>query len=85
MRETILSLLCEALPVGRRWSIRTCCRRTGVIAVKAGMTQEWDEWGQRVPLTVLWIDDCEVRVGVHTVLPQVIARQRGFHLDILEV
>jgi ribosomal protein L3 len=31
-----------------------------VLAVKAGMTQEWDEWGARVPLTVLWIDDCQV-------------------------
>lgn len=36
-------------------------RRTGVIAVKAGMTQEWDQNGVRVPLTVLWIDDCQVR------------------------
>jgi hypothetical protein len=35
-------------------------KRTGVIAIKAGMTQEWDEWGVRVPLTVLWIDACEV-------------------------
>ena len=35
-------------------------RRAGVVAVKAGMTQEWDSWGQRVPLTVLWIDECEV-------------------------
>ena len=36
-------------------------RRCGVLAVKAGMTHEWDQWGARVPLTVLWIDDCQVR------------------------
>ena len=35
--------------------------RSGVIAVKVGMTQDWDHWGVRVPLTVLWIDDCQVR------------------------
>jgi len=29
------------------------------------MTQEWDEHGVRVPLTVLWVDDCQV-VGVHS-------------------
>ena len=33
-----------------------------MVAVKAGMTQEWDSWGVRVPLTILWIDECEVRL-----------------------
>lgn len=36
-------------------------RRSGVIAIKAGMMQDWDEYGVRVPLTVLWIDECMVR------------------------
>lgn len=35
-------------------------RRAGVIAIKAGMMQDWDEYGARVPLTVLWIDECMV-------------------------
>jgi hypothetical protein len=37
-------------------------RRTGVIAIKVGMTQEWDQWGIRLPLTVLWIDDCQANI-----------------------
>lgn len=37
-------------------------RRAGVIAIKAGMMQDWDEFGVRVPLTVLWIDECMVGV-----------------------
>ena len=35
-------------------------RRSGVIAIKAGMMQDWDEYGARVPLTVLWVDECMV-------------------------
>lgn len=34
--------------------------RVGVIAYKVGMTQDWNEHGVRVPLTVLWIDSCQV-------------------------
>lgn len=36
-------------------------RRSGVLAVKAGMTHAWDEDGVRIPLTVLWIDTCQVQ------------------------
>ena len=28
------------------------------------MTQDWDSWNARIPLTVLWIDACQVGEGV---------------------
>ena len=34
--------------------------RTGVLAVKVGMTSEWDKWGVHQSLTVLQLDRCHV-------------------------
>jgi len=38
-------------------------RRTGLVGVKCGMTCDWAPWGERVPLTVLWLDDVQARLS----------------------
>jgi hypothetical protein len=50
-----------AVPALQPRPLTRSSQRVGCIAYKAGMTQEWDEHGARVPLTVLWVDDCQVR------------------------
>ncbi|KAH6566789.1 hypothetical protein BASA61_007296 [Batrachochytrium salamandrivorans] len=35
-------------------------RRTGLVALKKGMTSIFDEWGQMVPVTVLEVSNCQV-------------------------
>ena len=35
-------------------------RRTGLVALKRGMTSLFDEWGQMVPVTVLQVVECQV-------------------------
>lgn len=35
-------------------------KRCGLIGVKCGMTHDWDEHGQLVGLTIVWVDKCQV-------------------------
>jgi len=68
-------------------------RRTGVLAIKCGMTSEWDSWGVRHPLTVLKVDECQVvqvkkqesddyvalQVGIGRKKPKRVARAQTGH------
>lgn len=58
--EPALEELKWSTPAPQELPFTSKSRRTGVIAVKVGMTQAWDEWNMRIPLTVLWLDKCQV-------------------------
>lgn len=49
---------------------RTVSKRTGVLAIKVGMKQEKDWWGEAHPVTVLQLQDNVVCVNYHD--PQVL-------------
>ena len=55
----VVDLPTEALQLEARAGCQGSVR-CGLVAVKCGMTADWTAWGQRVPLTVLWLDDCQV-------------------------
>ncbi|KAL6776775.1 MRPL3 [Auxenochlorella protothecoides x Auxenochlorella symbiontica] len=55
-QEAVVHTEAEAQPRGMSASTR----RSGVLAVKVGMTQEWDNWGARLPISILWVDGCKV-------------------------
>lgn len=52
-----------AAPPPTTWT--PASRRVGVLALKAGMTADWDKWGARRALTVLKLEDVVV-TGVAT-------------------
>ena len=76
----------EALPPlkPRTWGAES--KRTGVLGIKCGMTAEWTAWGERLPITVLWLDDCQARparapwlpgIGGATLGPAFVAPRRS--------
>lgn len=60
LRENNREIVHPPPPTLEKRVMTEASKRVGCIATKAGMTQEWDEHGVRVPLTVLWIDECQV-------------------------
>jgi len=46
-----------------RWT--TSDKRCGALGIKLGMMPVWDEWGERIPCTVLWLDQ-NIVLGVKT-------------------
>lgn len=70
-------------------------RRSGLLAIKCGMTSEWDSEGVRHPLTVLKVDDCQVtqvktkekdnyvalQVGIGSKKPKRVLRAQKGHFE----
>ncbi|PVU89935.1 hypothetical protein BB561_005108 [Smittium simulii] len=51
-------------PEAKTW--KPTSRRVGVLAKKLGMTSMWDEWGIKIPVTVLQIENVQVIKQIKT-------------------
>lgn len=56
--ESIVQRIKHARPEGNVWT--SSSQRVGAIGVKLGMLPQWDEYNQRLPLTAIWIPNCQV-------------------------